>query len=56
MSNGPSRREEKEQWKAKHGGQLHLLEVDLLLAPIGADKQLRANLWQEELEAFQLVL
>lgn len=29
--------------------------MDLLLFPDKADKQLRANLWQEELEVFQVV-
>lgn len=34
---------------------MNLLEVDLLLFPDKADKQLSANLWQEELEVFQLL-
>lgn len=34
---------------------MNLLEVDLLLFPDKADKQLGANLWQEELEVFQWV-
>lgn len=41
---GRHRGQVKEQWKAEHGGQVNPLEVDLLLFPDKADKQLSANL------------
>ena len=56
VSNGPWRGEAKEQRAVKHAGQSSPLEANRVPFPDEADKPLGANLWQEELEAFQSVL